>query len=113
MKKATVAITSTSSGNTYDITAIENEGRISLQCSCAAGEKGSFCKHRLQILTGNYSGVTGDIEEVKAILSTDAVKKFTVEYLSTLKTLEADEKRIKMAIADHKKKFSRALLSGF
>jgi NAD-dependent DNA ligase len=50
-------IQSRSSGSQYIIGVFEEDGRPVMTCTCPAGEMGSFCKHRIALIEGDFSEV--------------------------------------------------------
>ena len=54
----------------YRVTFRRNERQFSAFCTCAAGESGQICKHRLTILAGVSEGVTSaNIDQVSTVAS--------------------------------------------
>jgi hypothetical protein len=63
-----------SSDEPYNVTFHKSEKSFSALCTCAAGENGQWCKHRLRILEGSPEGIVcdDDIELVLEKISTIA-----------------------------------------
>jgi uncharacterized Zn finger protein len=83
---------------------------ISAYCTCAAGESGMHCKHRVRILRGLLDGVvsknTVDITTVAGWLAGSDVETA----LQTIDELEKEADRIKKALSAAKKALSQCLL---
>jgi uncharacterized Zn finger protein len=61
-------VMSTSTGEIYHVSVVRNGANLTCTCTCPAGQKGTACKHRLGILSGSSSGVTGgDINRIESI----------------------------------------------
>ena len=102
------------SGNSYTITTERNHsGKISMKCTCPAGEMETLCKHRLDILEGNFKRVDDaskyKIDELQCILLEHNFKIKIQEYFNELSRLEKNQKEIKKQISNLKKKFGKAL----
>ncbi len=46
-----------SRGDEYVVTITRSGSVVNALCTCAAGQNGSFCRHRVGILTGDMGGV--------------------------------------------------------
>ncbi len=68
-----------SKGDEYKVVFEKNIGRVHAFCSCPAGESGTYCKHRFQIMDGQYdsivSGNANEIERVKAMLKNSELQR--------------------------------------
>ena len=51
----------------YRVTFELSGPRLSAFCTCPAGDKGLHCKHRLNILAGDTTGVIGNADQVPLI----------------------------------------------
>ena len=59
-----------SSQNPYQVTFQKDGQKLAAFCTCAAGEAGQTCKHRLNILNAQKTGVVSDnVSEVKVVAS--------------------------------------------
>jgi len=76
MKKI-VKIKSSSFAETYDVTLSNENGKISLNCTCQAGVHSMICKHRITLLNGDVSNVSkkSDIQVVEEFLNSIEVGK--------------------------------------
>lgn len=85
-------------------------GEIIATCTCAAGEKGQFCKHRQGILDGSGKDVLNPdqnaIDTVKSWLEGTKVQKALLEVAA----LENEAARIKKQISAVKKRLSAVVL---
>lgn len=59
-----------SSPNPYQVTFQKDGQKLAAFCTCAAGEAGQACKHRLNILNGQKIGIVSDnVSQVKIVAS--------------------------------------------
>ena len=79
-------------------------------CSCAAGEQGVICKHRLGIFAGSSAGLINanaeDLMQVGNWLDGSEAQAT----LQEIKSLEKEAERVKKSIATAKKKLSALVL---
>jgi uncharacterized Zn finger protein len=81
-----------STNDPYEVVFTKAPGQIKASCTCPAGRNGQYCKHRINILQGNVTGiVSGNQGAVKVIL--DALPGTDVEhalsnYLTAAQRLE-------------------------
>ena len=86
-----------------------SEENLSAYCSCPAGGKGQYCKHRFSILDGKSNGiVSGNIEDVKIVQSwlpgTDIHAAIT-----KVRELEVEADKTKRALAAAKKEVAEVM----
>jgi uncharacterized Zn finger protein len=83
-------------------------GHLSAYCTCAAGESGMYCKHRVHIMRGSVEGIVsenhGDVTTVTQWLDGTDVEVA----LRTVVGLEFEAERIKKDLSAAKKILSRA-----
>jgi len=85
------------------------ETNLSAYCSCPAGEKGQYCKHRFNILEGVSKGiVSNNLEDVKTVQSW-LVGTDVEEALNRMRKLEAEAARIKKELSAAKKDVAKAM----
>jgi uncharacterized Zn finger protein len=105
-------IESGSSGSRYTVKVFKNSDNPVISCTCAAGENGTHCKHRLMLIDGNDSDVvesTNTVEELNEILA-------GTELAVIIKRMKQEEVAAKIAQATlkkTKKQLSKALLGHF
>lgn len=99
-----------SSSEPYEVKFIKIEGKLNAYCNCPAGEKGTYCKHRINILSGSHEAIVSDnISEVKTIkdwLIGTQLEVTLAEYKEAEKAAETAKKRLSSA----KKKLSKTML---
>ncbi len=90
-----------SSGQTYTTTFWRKENDLKTACTCSAGRKGMYCKHRFQILEGDITNLVSDniddLEKLSLLLIGSDVEEILVEFL-TLKNYETIYKKYKKMI---------------
>ena len=77
----------------YEVTFIKDGNNMTALCTCAAGQNGQYCKHRIRILDGAISGIVSD--------NTAAVKTVTTWLVGT--AIEAALREVKVAEAEMEK----------
>jgi SWIM zinc finger len=85
------------------------ETNMSAYCSCPAGEKGQYCKHRFNILDGITKGiVSNNLDDVKVVQSW-LVGTDIEEALNKMCKLEAEAARIKKELSAAKKDVAKTM----
>ena len=97
----------------YEVQFVRESGKLSVFCSCPAGEFGKYCKHKLSFLSGESTLLT-DTSDVNSI---SAVQEWVREsgYPSLLAEIDLAETEVKKAqsrVQDLKKKVERAMREG-
>ena len=86
-----------------------SERNLSASCSCPAGEKGQYCKHRFNILSGVIDGIVNgdesDVEKVQSWLPGTDVEAAMLKVAE----LEAEADAIKKALSAAKKAVAKAM----
>lgn len=104
-----------SSGNPYAVSINTADGKLSMLCSCQAGENGKFCKHLGQLLEGDLSAISDASEKValKNLMAGDEAKKTVEQYEVLQAALESQLKAEALAkkIASNIKKEIFSLIS--
>ena len=100
-----------SAADPYEVRFVNRgNGNLSAYCTCKAGQKGSYCKHRINILKGETRGIVeGSLDSVEMVVSW--LPGTDVE--TALKEIEQAEDGVILAqsnLAKVKKKLSQALL---
>jgi hypothetical protein len=107
----TFVVVSSRSGETYHLKAQRAPGGVRFTCTCAAGENGSYCRHRLDLLAGVVgelrSGSAADVQALAVWAQGTALEQSIAE-MAALEKAQADLKRRLSAV---KKAIGRLLLS--
>lgn len=85
-------------------------GNLSAYCTCAAGESGMYCKHRVRILHGLVEGIVSDNHADVRIVAEWLAGTNIETALQAITELEKEGERIKKALSAAKKALSRSLL---
>ena len=97
----------------YVVQFVRESGKLSIFCSCPAGEFGRYCKHKLSFLKGESALLT----DTSGLDSISAVQEWVREsgYPSLLAEVDLAETEVKNAQSraqDLKKKLERAMKEG-
>ena len=98
-----------SNENTYEIVFVAKDNSLTALCDCKAGQMGSFCKHRVNILEGSTAGIISDneaeVEQVCQWLKNTPLEAALEHYNECLAAVERSKNDLKRA----KKAFSKIL----
>ncbi len=98
-----------SSTEPYELTFIKDGDSLTAICTCPAGTYGNFCKHRISILDGDISSISGDnAEQAKIVVAWLSGTDVEAD-LKELRAAEAADEPSKKAVADAKRKLARAM----
>ena len=92
-----------------------NDGVVHLFCSCPAGTKGSYCKHRINIVRGKRAGIqfpktpTPDLKIIRSWLKDNPLKELVDSYVEFYEK-EQEEHR-KLSLTRRKLKIIKGKLS--
>lgn len=104
-------VVSSSTGEVYDIAVSRDGDDLRCTCTCAAGQNGMHCKHRLAILSGDGSvlraGDRGRLDVIPAMLAGTDVEAALVR----LGELERQKDEIDRQLKAAKKALARSLAS--
>ena len=93
----------------YEVEFIKMDDKLSTSCTCAAGKKGTYCKHRLNIMNGLTIGAVsqnkGDIEKIRTWLSGTDIEKALIDVTSK----EREFEKAKQSLVEAKKKLTRSM----
>ena len=93
----------------YKVLFERRESTLAAFCTCAAGDSGQSCKHRLRILNGNSDGVVSDnkdqVSEINKWLKGSNLEAAILEIVRA----EADVERTKKILSIAKKKLAVAM----
>jgi len=83
---------------------------LSAYCSCPAGQRGQYCKHRFNIMAGIETGiVSNNSQDVQIVRSW--VPGTDLEFaIDNMRELENSAKEMKKQLASAKKKVAKAML---
>jgi hypothetical protein len=99
-----------SSATPYTVSFIYEENRLGAFCTCAAGNSGTACKHRLSILAGSGAGiVSGDLNQLPKVLAWLKGSEIEASLLE-LAAAEAALEKAKIQVSKAKKKLSSAMI---
>lgn len=98
-----------SAAEPYKVTFIKKNDNLSSRCTCPAGEKGIYCKHRFNIMYGIADAVVSpnkdDVILIKSWLSGTEVEAALNEVLEKEKLLDMASQALSLA----KKKLAKAM----
>lgn len=111
MKEEITFLVQGSAADPYEVRFVNRgNGNLSAYCTCMAGQKGTFCKHRINILKGETRGIVeSNLEDVKTVASW--LPDTDIEI--AIKNVEKAEDELDIAksvLAKAKKRLSQALL---
>ena len=86
-----------------------SESNLSAHCTCPAGRRGQYCKHRFQILAGNTTHIVSnnvvDVEVVRSWLPGTDIE----DAINRMKMLQEQADRVNAALKAAKKKIAQAM----
>ncbi len=82
-----------SEGDIYEIGFTQSPEGLKVTCSCKAGQNGMFCRHRMQLLAGDFSELQDKekVVELKAVLNWEEfnpIKKDIIELYEVQKKID-------------------------
>lgn len=93
----------------YEARFTRHDGALKATCTCPAGIKGSYCKHRIGILQGSaesvVSGNADQVKEAAAWLKDSELERA----LARLDALERQQNELKKEVSRVKKSVSRIM----
>lgn len=92
----------------YQVRFILADGQLYSTCTCAAGEQGQACKHRLALLDGDISAVVAGADDVVPLTGLLPGTKLEAA-IQAVAAAEADLARAKKASSAAKKLLSRVM----
>ena len=84
-------------------------GNLSAYCSCPAGEKGQYCKHRFNILAGSAEGIVSKNQEAVGVVVSWLSGTDVEVALKKVRSLEAEEAKVKKALSAAKKELAKSM----
>ncbi len=81
-----------SRGDEYVVTITRTGALVNALCTCAAGQNGSFCRHRVAILTGDMTGAVShddNKDDLAALLEGSALATALLRYREAEAAFEA------------------------
>jgi len=96
----------------YEVKIVQRENmNVSAYCSCAAGEKGLHCKHRVRILRGQIDDIVSDNQDdVKTVVSWISGSDIETAIYDLMRA-EEELESLKKRITSFKKSLARAMLN--
>ena len=109
-----VKIISSSSEEIYDVTLCDENGLISLNCTCPAGIYSMICKHRIALLGGDISNLfkKSDEKVVKEFLNSVGVEKIDSLFIE-LREVEKELENLKKKKSKLQKEIGKKISEGF
>lgn len=98
-----------SSHEPYAVTFVHEGTVLNAECTCPAGQNGSYCKHRLAILSGDSAGIVSDnAADISLVLARLKGSKLEVA-LGELTRAERSHDEARKLLAMAKKNVSKAM----
>ena len=97
----------------YVVQFVRESGKLSIFCSCPAGEFGRYCKHKLSFLKGESALLTdtSDADSISAVREWVRESSYAA-LLAEIDLAETDAKNAQSRVQDLKKKLERAMKEG-
>ena len=98
---------------TYEVRFVRESGRLSVFCSCPAGEFGKYCKHKHSFLSGESVLLTdtSDADSVSTIQEWVRESRYS-PLLAAVNLAESEAKKAQSRVQDLKRKLERAMAEG-
>jgi hypothetical protein len=82
----------------YQVEFVKDDSGLKAYCNCLAGSHGSYCKHRVSILTGDRSGIVSDVDDKFELISKwlpdTGLESALEEFVSAQKEKPLDKARV-------------------
>ncbi|MFL2583837.1 MAG: hypothetical protein ACJ0Q9_05585 [Gammaproteobacteria bacterium] len=82
----------------YQVEFVKDDAGLKAYCNCLAGTHGSHCKHRINILAGDPSGIVSDVDDKFELISEwlcgTGLESALEEFLSAQKEKPQDRERV-------------------
>lgn len=92
-----------SAGDVYEVIFSKFMEKLSVSCTCKAGQMGTYCNHRIKLIEGDYSGVLranpNDLKGISALVKGTRLEAALNERAELLSRKEKLEREIKIANA--------------
>ena len=105
-------ISSSDGTGTYTVTIEGQPGSVKMFCTCAAGEKGTSCKHRLNLLDGDYSAIQSNNADELHVLSTWLPGSNLERSITVLQSADKELDKAKRQVTAAKKHLGLAMRNG-
>ena len=94
----------------YEVSFIRRaQNNLSAFCTCPAGEKGQYCKHRINILAGITTGIVSmneaDVKTVTSWLPGTDIERAIIKMIA----LEKEAEKIKLALSAAKRDVAKSM----
>jgi len=108
------SIKSDSSDSIYQVTFGFDNGLNSINCTCAAADNGTVCKHRAALMNEDYSKLVSkkDIESLKETISKIDFDRYS-KLFSEVDKIDLQIKKLDIERKKLKKEAARKLAEGF
>lgn len=94
----------------YEIVFVRRGPRsLTAYCSCPAGEKGQYCKHRFNILAGSAEGIVSENQKAVGVVVSWLSGTDIEASLKKVRSLEIEEAKIKKALSAAKKELAKSM----
>lgn len=112
--QASLDIRSDSNDNIYTLTLSQHENELIFSCNCGAGISNMICKHRLNIIEGNYKNIEriDQLEVFQGIFDSTYKQKIKVLF-GELQEIEKQIKDLDLKKKKMKKDIGLKLSKGF
>ena len=115
MKATILAISS--SGGSYNVDFEVHDGGVAVRCSCAAGEIGQVCKHKLGMIKGVAATLFNpaqlpELEAVRAWTQFASLRSRIERYEKELAALEVEKAAVSKKEKSTKAQMARELSTG-
>lgn len=99
-----------SASEPYEVVFVRRDnGNLFAYCSCPAGENGQYCKHRINILTGNMEGIVSPNREAVKVVASWLPGTDLEVALKRVLALEIEEARLKRELSAAKKELAKSM----
>lgn len=96
-----------STGNEYEVTFYKTDKSLAATCTCPAAEKGTYCKHRFEILKGETSRLKTTNKGDVVIVLNWYKKSPLEEKVNLIRQLEDEQQALSSQISKEKKELAR------
>ena len=85
----------------YHVKFVSDQSVLNAFCTCAAGQNGQYCKHRLRILSGDATNVISEnvpqVDLIRTWLAGTVLEKMILEFAEAERDLEIVQRRLATA----------------
>lgn len=110
MSRLSFKVESSRTGELYSLSAYQTKTGLRFSCTCAAGDNGSYCKHRVNLLMGDISGLKGrnvdDVEKLRVMFDGSPA----IAIITDIAQLEGEAEALKAKLKTRKRDLAIALM---